>query len=345
MIKTKATELLGIDHPIVCGGMTATGSAELAAGVSNSGCLGMLTCLHCKTPERLNLEIQRLRTMTTKPFGVNLTILGEKRGAPEYPAEFCKVICANNIKIVETCGSNKKIMIQLHKQLRNGGVEVIISKCVAVKHALSAQNNLGCDMISLMGFDSGGLPGEADTGIFVQCALAKKKLNIPFLLSGGVANGTQLLAALTLGAAGVQIGTRFNATVECNKFAPSFKKRMVDAGVKDTVMVMASFNASSRVLKNKDAIEILRIESEKGGKAGVLSGKLRFQDIGKYAMFDRLLEGMDKGDPDMGIWNCGQSVALIEDIITCQEFVDRLILEAEDAMKSVQLMFQTVSKM
>ena len=343
MIKTVATEMLGIEHPILCGGMTATGSAELAAGVSNAGGLGMLTCLHCRTPENLDKEIARLRTMTSKPFAVNLTILGEKRGEPEYPDEFAQVICKNNIKIVETCGSNKKLMIKLHNQLRQGGVQVIISKCVAVKHALSAQNDLGSDMVSLMGFDSGGLPGEADTGIFVQCALAKKKLKIPFLLSGGVANGSQLLAALALGAAGVQIGTRFNATVECSKFNDKFKERMVQAGVKDSVIIMSSFSASSRVLKNKDAEEILKKEHEKGGKMGVMEGKLTFKDIGKYAMFDRLREGMEMGDPDRGVWNCGQSVALIDEVLTCQEFVTNLINEAKDALKNVNPMFLLVA--
>jgi len=232
-IRTVATEMLGVEHPIVCGGMTATGSAELAAGVSNAGCLGMLTCLHCKTPARLHAEIARLRTMTDMPFGVNLTLLGEKRGAPEYPAEFAQVICDNGITIVETCGANKAIMIKLHEQLRTGGVKVIISKCVQVRHALAAQNVLGSDMVSLMGYDSGGLPGESGTGIFVQCALAAKQLRIPFLLSGGVANGAQLVAALALGAAGVQIGTRFNATTECVKFGPAFKARMVAAVHKD----------------------------------------------------------------------------------------------------------------
>lgn len=173
----------------------------------------------------------------------------------------------------------------------------------------------------------------------MDCHITKKALNIPFLLSGGVANGSQLLAALALGAAGVQIGTRFNCTVECTKFAPAFKQRMVEATTKDSVIVMSSFNASSRVLLNKDAKEILKIEAEGGGKAGMMAGTLSFKDIGKYAMFDRLLEGMDRGDPDMGIWNCGQSVALIDDVITCQEFVDRLIFEAKEAMGSVTPMF------
>ena len=339
MIKTTATKILGIQHPIVCGGMTATGSAELAAGVSNAGCLGMLTCLHCRTPENLHKEIARLRSMTNKPFAVNLTILGEKRGEPEYPEGFVKVICDNSIKIVETCGSNKRLMKVLHSQLRKGGVRVIISKCVAVKHALTAQNELGSDMVSLMGFDSGGLPGEADTGIFVQCALAKTKLKIPFLLSGGVANGSQLLAALALGACGVQIGTRFNATTECSKFNDNFKQRMVNAGVKDSVIIMSSFNASSRVIKNKDAEEILKIERSKGGKTGVMEGKLTFKDISKYAMFDRLREGMEIGDPDRGVWNCGQSVALIDDVISCQQFVTNIINEAESALRTIYPMF------
>ena len=160
------------------------------------------------------------------------------------------MICANKIKVVETCGAAPDLMKKLHAQLRAGGVEVIIHKCVKVSQAKRAEETLGVDMISLMGFDSGGLPGEADTGLFVQLALAKKVLKIPFLASGGVATGSQLLAALALGAAGVQIGTRFNATVECSVFPQSFKKRMVSAGIRDTAVVMSPFNASSRVLLN-----------------------------------------------------------------------------------------------
>jgi nitronate monooxygenase len=195
-IRTIATDMLGIEHPIICGGMTATGSAELAAAVSNAGGLGMLTALHAQTPDRLNELIKHCRSLTDKPFGVNLTILGEKRGEPEFPHEFAEVIAANNIKIMETCGGGIPLMKELHKILRAGGVEVIMSKCVAVKHALTAQTELGSDMVSLMGFDSGGLPGEADTGIFINMALAQKQLTIPFIASGGIATGRQLLAAL-----------------------------------------------------------------------------------------------------------------------------------------------------
>lgn len=192
-LRTVATEMLGIEYPVVCGGMTATGSAELAAGVSNAGGLGMLTCLHCRTPDNLNLEIARCRSLTSKPFGVNLTILGEKRGEPEYPQQFVDVIVRNKIRVVETCGSSRALMTKLHKSLRDGGVKVIIHKCVKVSQAKRAEEQLGVDMISLMGFDSGGLPGEADTGIFVQCALARQELSIPFLLSGGVAHGSQVI--------------------------------------------------------------------------------------------------------------------------------------------------------
>ena len=155
------------------------------------------------------------------------------------------------------------------------------------------------------------------------------------LFSGGVANGSQLLAALALGAAGVQIGTRFNATVECNKFGTRYKNRMVKATVKDTVIVMSSFNASSRVFKNRDAMALLQVEKEKGGKAGVMRGELGFKDIAEFAMFETLLAGMERDDPDKGVWNCGQSVALIDDIVTCQEFVDRLMQEAKEAMASI----------
>lgn len=322
--------MLGIEHPIVCGGMTATGSAELCIGVANAGGLGMLTCLHCRTPERLDLEIAKARAglQPGRKFGVNLTILGEKRGEPEYPDEFIEVITRNKIEIVETCGGGVELMRRLHAALREGGVTVILSKCVQVKHALTAQNELGADMISLMGFDSGGLPGEADTGVFVQMALASKLLRIPFLASGGVATGRQLLAALALGAAGVQIGTRFNCTQECTMFPDSFKQRMVDAGVRDTVLVMRPFKATSRVLKNRDADEMIRIERSKGAS-------LKFTDYADLAKFDRLREGMATADPDRGVWNCGQSVALIDDVPTCLVMVRRLIAEAEEAYRSV----------
>eukprot|EP00510_Aplanochytrium_minuta_P004175 CAMPEP_0184007768 /NCGR_PEP_ID=MMETSP0954-20121128/1548_1 /TAXON_ID=627963 /ORGANISM="Aplanochytrium sp, Strain PBS07" /LENGTH=233 /DNA_ID=CAMNT_0026286697 /DNA_START=206 /DNA_END=904 /DNA_ORIENTATION=+ len=233
--------------------------------------------------------------MTSKPFAVNLTILGEKRGEPEFPTEFVEVIVKNKIRIVETCGSNTGLMKKLHAMLREGGVKIIMSKCVQVKHALSAQNNLGSDIACIMGFDSGGLPGESDTGIFVQMALAKKTLKIPFLLSGGVAHGSQIVAALALGASGVQIGTRFNATQECNMFPRSFKDRMLKAGVRDSVIIMSPFRASSRVLKNRDAQEVLRIQREKGSD-------IKFTDIATLAKFDRLRQGMEHQDPDMGVW-------------------------------------------
>ena len=332
-IKNVATELLGIEHPIVCGGMTATGSAELCAAVANAGCLGMLTCLHCRTPERLREEIARTRTLTSRPFGVNLTILGEKRGEPEFPAEFAAVIAEAGIRVVETCGASLPLMTQLHETLRAGGVEVIISKCVHVRQAVKAQDVLGADMISLMGWDSGGLPGEADTGMFVQLALARKSLRVPFLASGGVATGGQLLAALAMGAAGVQIGTAFNTTAECSVWPASFKARMLEAGTRDTVIIMKPFRASSRVLKNKDAAEILRIQAEKGSE-------LTFKDIAPLAQFERLREGIAAADPDRGVWNCGQSVCLLDEVLSCEQFVQRLLSEARDSLQAVAPMFQ-----
>ena len=330
VLQTQCTELLRIQHPIVCGGMTATGSAELCAAVSNAGCLGMLTCLHCRTPERLHQEIRRAREMMdgNRPFGVNLTILGVKRGEPEYPHEFVDVIVRNHIEIVETCGGGVKLMRALHEELRRGGVRVIISKCVAVRHALTAQNVLGADMVSLMGADSGGLPGEDDTGLFVQAALAKRQLAIPFLLSGGVATGSQLVAALVLGAAGVQIGTRFNATHECNMLPESFKARMVAAGPRDTIVIMKPFRASSRVMRNTDAEAVAKIEREKGAH-------VNFSDIGALVKFERLREGLEQGNPDLGVWNCGQSTYLIDDVPTCADLVARLVHEVRCALHTV----------
>mmetsp|Transcript_21531 Transcript_21531/g.38036 ORF Transcript_21531/g.38036 Transcript_21531/m.38036 type:complete len:343 (-) Transcript_21531:129-1157(-) len=326
-LRTSLCDRLGIEVPIVCGGMTATGSAELAAGVSNAGGLGMLTCLHCRTPEGLREEIARCRKLTDKPFAVNLTILGEKRGAPEYPAEFAQVITSSGIKIVETCGGTVSLMQKLHQQLRDGGVTTIISKCVQVKHALVAQDKLGSDVIALMGNDSGGLPGEVDMGVFVQMALAKRSLKIPFLASGGVATGEQLVAALALGASGVQIGTAFNTTKECVKFPEAFKQRMIEADAKATGIVMRPMRGSSRVILNGDARAILKIEKEKGAN-------IAFGDVAEYVMFDRLREGMANNDPDRGIWNCGQSVVLVNEVTTCKELVDRIMREAQDTMQN-----------
>lgn len=329
MLQTTATALLGIEYPIVCGGMTATGSPELAAAVSNAGGLGMLTALHASIgdphggPSRLDSMIKTVRSMTEKPFGVNLTILGEKRGTPEFPHEFARIITSNKIQIVETCGASIPLMRDLHHKLREGGVQVIISKCVHIRQAVQAQNELCPDMISLMGFDSGGLPGEADVGLFVQMALAKKRLHLPFLASGGVATGAQLLAALASGAAGVQIGTRFNATKECNVFPDSFKQRMIEAGDRSTVVVMKPFKASSRVLKNRTAEQIIRLQQEKGAA-------IKFKDIGALPGMDMLQEGLKREDPDHGIWNCGQSVCLIDDIPTVAELLQRIISEAKE---------------
>ncbi len=308
--------------------MTATGSAQLAAAVSNAGGLGMLTCLHCRTPERLDEEIAKCRSMTSKPFGCNLTILGEKRGEPEFPEGFVSVIVQNKIEIVETCGGGIPLMKKLHEMLRAGGVKVIISKCVQVKHAITAQNELGSDAVALMGYDSGGLPGEVDVGMFVQLAAAKKALRIPFLASGGVATGSQLIAALSLGAAGVQIGTAFNCTTDNNMFPESFKKRMVAAGVKDTAIVMRPFRASSRVYLNQDAKEVLKIEKE-------LGANIKFTDVANLVKFERLREGMDRGDADRGIWNCGSNVVLLDSIPSCEELVQRIIKEARETLDNL----------
>jgi NAD(P)H-dependent flavin oxidoreductase YrpB (nitropropane dioxygenase family) len=259
----------------------------------------MLTALHAKTPERLDELISQCRDMTDKPFGVNLTILGEKRGTPEFPHEFCDCITRNGVKVVETCGSDPGLMAELNRILREGGVEVIMTKCVQIKHALTAQNRLGSDMVTLMGYDSGGLPGEADVGMWVQMALARQQLKIPFLVSGGVATGAQLCAALASGACGVQIGTRFNATQECNIFPDSFKARMLAAGDKDTVIVMKPFKASSRVLKNRTAEQMLAIE--RGGD------NLDFKQYSSLSKFDTLMDGIAQADPDLGACERRQS--------------------------------------
>eukprot|EP01052_Picozoa_sp_SAG31_P029916 SAG31_NODE_3020_length_4783_cov_23.090521_2_plen_241_part_00 len=231
---------------------------------------------------------------------------------------------------METCGSNPTLMTELNRTLREGGVEVIMTKCVQIRHALTAERRLGSDMVTLMGFDSGGLPGEADIGMWTQMALAKQKLAIPFLVSGGVATGAQLLAALASGASGVQIGTRFNATQECNIFPMQFKQKMLEASERDTVVVMKPFKASSRVLKNKTADRMLAIEADMAK-----SGAASFAQYNSLGKFETLMDGISKSDPDTGVWNCGQVVGLIDDLPTCRELIDRIVTEAETTYASM----------
>eukprot|EP00457_Paulinella_chromatophora_P004745 gb/GEZN01004758.1/.p1 GENE.gb/GEZN01004758.1/~~gb/GEZN01004758.1/.p1 ORF type:complete len:347 (+),score=51.32 gb/GEZN01004758.1/:95-1042(+) len=301
------------------GGMTGTGTPELAAAVSNAGGLGIFCAHNAGSPEGCREWIRRMRTLTDKPFGVNLTILPTMAAMP-YD-EYAQVIIEEKVRIVETAGSNPKKWIPLFK---NAGL-ITIHKCVAIRHALSAQK-LGVSIISLDGFECAGHPGEDDIGNFVLQARGRLTLTTPYICSGGVADGAQLAASLALGAEGVNLGTRICATKECN-WPDSFKQRMVQADERQTVLMFRTLHNTARVFKNAVATQVKEIEREKGKD-------LEFKDIAELVMGKRGREAEARGDPDGGIWSAGQSVGLIQDIPTVAELLARMVDEAEQIIKS-----------
>jgi NADH:quinone reductase (non-electrogenic) len=313
-MKTRITELLGIEHPIVQGGMHYVGLAELAAAVSNAGGLGIITGLTQRTPELLTKEIARCREMTDKPFGVNLTFLPTV-ASPDYPG-YIKAIIEGGVKVVETAGNNPQKYLPA---LKEAGVKVI-HKCTAVRHALKAQA-IGCDAVSVDGFECGGHPGEDDVPNFILLPRAADELEIPFLASGGMADGRSLVAALAMGADGINMGTRFIATQEA-PVHDNVKAAIVAASELDTRLVMRPLRNTERVLTN-EAVERL-LEKER-----TLGASLKFEDIlpevaGVYPKI------MQEGTMDAGAWSCGMVAGLIHDIPTVQALIDRIMTQAHD---------------
>ena len=316
-MKTRITELFGIEHPIIQGGMHYVGFAEMAAAVSNAGGLGIITGLTQSTPEKLAAEIARCRTMTDKPFGVNLTFL-PGFATPDYPG-YIQAIIDGGVRIVETAGNNPVKWMPL---LKENGIKVI-HKCTAVRHALKAES-IGCDAVSVDGFECGGHPGEDDVPNFILLPRAAEELKIPFVASGGVANGKQLAAALALGADGVNMGTRFIATVEAPVHI-NVKNAIVAATELDTRLVMRPLRNTERVLKNAAVERLLAKEKE-------LGDKITIQDIlpevaGVYPKI------MTEGAMEAGAWSCGMVVGLIHDIPTCKQLIDGMMAEAETTIR------------
>eukprot|EP00980_Cylindrotheca_fusiformis_P029931 scaffold24048_cov152-Cylindrotheca_fusiformis.AAC.2 len=318
--QTRITELLGIEHPVIMGGMTGVGTPELAAAVSNAGGLGIMAIHNAGSPEEGREWIRILKHLTTKPFGVNLTILPTMGKPPPY-MEYAQVIVEEGVKVVETAGSNPSKFIQFFK---DHGI-VTIHKCVTIRHALSAER-YGVDIISLDGMECAGHPGEDDVGNFVLQAKGQQVLTKPFVCSGGVGTGSQLAAALALGADGVNCGTRFCATKECS-WPASFKRSMVDANETDTVLMLRKLKNTSRVFKNQVANEVAKIESSK------LQGDFQFSDVAHLVNGKRGRAAERTGDVHGGIWTAGQVIGLIQDIPTCQELMDQLIQEAEETIQ------------
>ena len=316
-MKTQITELFGIQHPIIQGGMHFVGLAEMAAAVSNAGGLGIITALTQGTPEKLELEITRCRAMTDKPFGVNMTFL-PTLNSPDYSGLF-KVIIDNGIKVVETAGNNPQKWLPM---LQEANIKVI-HKCTSVRHSLKAEA-IGCDAVSVDGFECGGHPGEDDIPNFILLPRAAEELTIPFVASGGMANARSLVAALALGADGINMGTRFIATKEA-PVHQNVKNSLVAASELDTRLIMRNLRNTERVLAN-DAVDKL-MEKEK--RLGV---NLKFEDIVEEVagVYPRV---MQDGEMNAGAWSCGMVAGLINDIPSVEELIGKIMEEAEGIIR------------
>ncbi len=312
-MRTKLTEMLGIKHPIVQGGMQWVGLAELAAAVSNAGGLGILTALTQPTPEDLAKEIRRCRELTDRPFGANLTILPTIRPVPYE--EYARVIIESGIKIVETAGRNPEPFLPPYKA---AGITVI-HKCTSIRHSLKAER-IGVDIVSVDGFECAGHPGEDDITNFILLPLAARRLSIPFIASGGFGDGRGLAAALALGAEGINMGTRFMATKEA-PIHDKVKQAMVEASELDTALIYRTLRNTARVFKNGIAEQVLEIEARPGAT--------KFEDIRELVQGVRGREVYSQGDLDHGIWSAGMVVGMIDDIPSCAELIGRIVEEAE----------------
>jgi NADH:quinone reductase (non-electrogenic) len=312
-MKTRITELFGIRHPILQGGMHHVGYAELAAAVSNAGGLGTITALTQRTPELLAREIERCRNLTAAPFAVNLTFLPSVT-PPDYPG-YVDAIVQSGVKIVETAGNNPASWLPT---LKGAGIRVI-HKCTSVRHALKAEA-VGCDAVSVDGFECAGHLGEDDVPNFILLPRAADVLTIPFVASGGMADGRSLLAALALGADGINMGTRFIATLEAPVHT-AVKRRILEASELDTRLVMRPLRNTERVLFNAAAARLLATERELG--QGV-----RFEDIAAevVGVYPRV---MQQGEVDAGVWSCGMVAGLIDDVPSCDTLVRRIMAQAE----------------
>ncbi len=324
MLKTRITELFNIKHPIIQGGMHYVGFAEMAAPVSNAGGLGIITGLTQKTPADLANEISKCHDLTDKPFGVNLTFL-PGFVEPDYPG-YIDAIIKGGIKIVETAGrSPEKYM----GALKGAGIKVI-HKCTSVRHALKAEK-IGCDAASVDGFECGGHPGEDDIPNMILLPRAAEELKIPFVASGGMGNGQQLVAALALGADGINMGTRFIATKEA-PVHQNVKDAILKASELDTKLIMRSLKNTERVLSNVAVDRILQKERD-------LGDKIQIQDImdevaGVYPKV------MQEGTMEAGAWSCGMVAGLINDIPSCEELIDKIM---DDAMEIINGRLKSLS--
>jgi nitronate monooxygenase len=317
MFKTRFTEMFGVEAPITCGGMTRVGRAELIGAVADAGALGFITAHSAGPPDALYREVQRCREMTDKPFGVNLTILPSI--APIPYDEYREAIIASGIRIVETAGNNPQPHLPRFKE---AGVKVI-HKCTSVRHALKAQA-IGVDAVSIDGFECAGHPGEDDVGGLILFPAAADKLSIPLVASGGIADARGLVAALALGCDGVNMGTRFMATVEA-PIHDNVKKQIVANDERSTALIFRTLHNTARVAKNLISDEVVAIEKR---------GNATFADVKDLVAGVRGAAVLENGEMDAGIWSAGQTQALIHDTPTCAELVTRIVREAEQIIRA-----------
>ncbi|HWT21260.1 MAG TPA: nitronate monooxygenase family protein [Variovorax sp.] len=315
-MKTRITEMLGIRYPIVQGGMQWVGTAEMASAVSNAGGLGILTALTQPTPDALAREIDRCREMTDRPFGVNLTILPTVK-PPPY-AEYIDALIDRGVRIVETAGNSPKEFIA---KMKSAGVR-LIHKCTSVRHALSAERN-GVDVVSIDGFECAGHPGEDDVGGLVLIPLAVQALRIPVIASGGIADGRGMAAALALGAEGVNMGTRFCATVEA-PIHPEIKNALVRASERETNLIFRTLHNTGRVLRNAVSDEVVATERRPGG--------CEFKDIQPMVSGQRGRAALQSGEVDSGLVWAGQTVGMVQDVPTCADLLERMVADCRTAL-------------
>jgi len=315
-IHTRLCDILGIEYPIMLGGLTGPGLPPLAAAVSNAGCLGVFCAHMAGTPEKLQEWIDEMDTLTSKPYGVNMTILRDLHAGDELAAVLC---ASEKVKIIETAGSSPEKYIKMFK---NAG-KICIHKCTSIRHAMSAIR-YGADIISLDGFECAGHPGEDDVGNFVLQARGAEMFTVPFICSGGVTTGAQIAAALALGADGVNLGTVLCVTQESN-WPEGFKKGMVNSDETKTCLINRPFKSTSRFYKNKLADEVLAVEKAKGEN-------IKYQDVAHLTSGTRRKEAWRTGDVDECMVSAGQGIGLIHDVPTVQACVDRMVKEAEDTI-------------
>ncbi|UCH23091.1 MAG: nitronate monooxygenase [Deltaproteobacteria bacterium] len=313
MLKTRITELFGIERPIVQGGLMWIARAELAAAVANAGGIGFMTALTFPDAEGLRAEIRKCRDMTAKPFGVNLTFLPSLRPI-DYPA-YIMVCIEEGIKFIETAGRNPEPYME---QIKSAGIKVV-HKCTSVRHAVKAEK-IGCDVVSIDGFEAAGHPGEDDVTSLVLIPLTRDSISLPIIASGGFADGRGLVGALGLGADGMNMGTRFVATKEA-PVHENVKQALVDHDERDTRLIMRTLRNTERVLHNPTVDKVLEIESK---------GDAKIEDLIPHVSGLVGKEMLDDGDMERGVLAAGQSVGLVRDIPTCRELLDRIMAEAEE---------------